>query len=126
MPSKPPTNCKFPSCPALVPPGELYCPEHRRKVDSDWHRDRETTHGRVYTKRWDRARRAFLAQHPLCEECKRQGRVEPATQVDHITPHGMNMDLFWDSENNWEALCRPCHSRKTARETNFTGNHRRQ
>lgn len=57
----------------------------------------------------------FLRAYPLCAECERQGRVAPATVVDHIIPHKGNYDLFWDM-SNWQSLCKPCHDRKTARE----------
>jgi 5-methylcytosine-specific restriction protein A len=62
--------------------------------------------------------------HPLCEECKRNGRLTPATVVDHITPHKGNRELFWD-ESNWQALCKSCHDRKTAKEDGGFGNGRR-
>lgn len=31
------------------------------------------------------------------------------------------MKLFWD-KSNWMALCKPCHSRKTAKENGGFGN----
>jgi len=115
MPTKPQTNCKFPHCPTKVAPGEIYCKPHRLKVDGDWHRDRETTHGRLYTKRWDRARRMFLAENPLCVQCRNHGRTEPASEVDHIKPHDGDLEKFWDRDN-WQPLCKSHHSEKTARE----------
>ncbi|WP_456243258.1 HNH endonuclease [Thermacetogenium phaeum] len=30
-------------------------------------------------------------------------------------PHKGDRQLFWD-ESNWQALCKPCHDSKTARE----------
>ena len=41
-----------------------------------------------------------------------------ATVVDHITPHQGNQNLFWDT-NNWQALCKPCHDRKTLSELSY-------
>ena len=35
--------------------------------------------------------------------------------VDHIIPHRGDQKLFWD-RNNWQALCKPCHDRKTGKE----------
>lgn len=67
-----------------------------------------------YDRRWRRLRSWFLARHPLCEHCKREGRLEPANEVDHITPlrwGGARLD-----QNNLQALCKSCHSKKTARE----------
>ncbi len=68
-----------------------------------------------YDHRWDRARRHWLSEHPLCVECERMGRLTTATVVDHITPHKGDMEIFW-SRSNWSALCVPCHNGKSARE----------
>ena len=38
-----------------------------------------------------------------------------STTVDHIIPHKGDRKLFWD-KTNWQALCKPCHDAKTARE----------
>ncbi|MGN0150610.1 MAG: HNH endonuclease, partial [Clostridia bacterium] len=35
--------------------------------------------------------------------------------VDHIVPHRGDERLMWD-ENNWQALCKPCHDNKTGKE----------
>lgn len=121
MPTRPKTNCKFPRCAQLIKPGDMYCAEHKKQVDADYNRNRETAHGKMYAKRWKKAREIYLSQNPLCEECKRGGRIKAASEIDHIKPHDGNMALFWDSDNNWQALCKPCHSRKTARESSFTG-----
>jgi 5-methylcytosine-specific restriction protein A len=50
--------------------------------------------------------------------------VVVATDVDHIVPHKNDMTLFWDKAN-WQSLCGPCHSTKTAGEDGGFGNLRR-
>lgn len=70
---------------------------------------------RGYGTRWQKARASYLAKHPLCVACKKEHHVEPATEVDHIIPHRGNQQLFWD-QSNWQGLCKPHHSRKTATE----------
>ncbi|HZC81646.1 MAG TPA: HNH endonuclease signature motif containing protein [Nitrospiraceae bacterium] len=60
-----------------------------------------------------KARLRFLREHPLCVTCLKEGIVKPATDVDHVIPHGGTERLFWDEEN-WQALCHECHSQKTA------------
>ena len=40
------------------------------------------------------------------------GMLTPATVVDHVIPHRGDQKLFWD-EDNWQALCKSCHDRKT-------------
>ncbi len=78
---------------------------------------------RVYGSRWDKARRSFLFEHPLCAMCKEQGRVVAAAVVDHIEPHRLKdallsgdaqaiakaQKLFWNPKN-WQGLCLPHHS----------------
>ena len=67
---------------------------------------------RGYDAKWRRARKAFLDRNPLCAECQREGKLTPATVVDHIVPHRGDQRLFWD-ETNWQPLCKDCHDRKT-------------
>lgn len=78
-------------------------------------KDRGTSAQRGYGYRWQKLRAAYLASHPTCAECSRQGRLAIAEVVDHIVPHKGDMALFWDS-SNWQPLCKHCHDRKTAME----------
>ena len=67
------------------------------------------------SRRWREARVAWLDLHPLCADCLSLGLVVSAREVDHIRPHRGDARLMWD-RGNWQSLCTPCHSRKTARE----------
>lgn len=83
---------------------------------------RLTAQVRGYNSRWQAARLAFLAKHPLCVMCQAEGRVTAATVVDHIVPHRLGGAIesgdahqihmararFWDS-SNWQPLCKPHH-----------------
>ena len=80
--------------------------------------DRESATERGYNTQWRKARLRFLHSHPLCELCKRQGKLVEATVVDHIVPHRGDKKLFWD-ESNWQALCKPCHDKKTWSEDRY-------
>ena len=91
--------------------GGGYCPEHR--VEKSRERGSSTDQG--YGVRWRKARKAWLAEHPLCVECKEGGRVEAATVVDHIVPHRGDYEVFWD-EDNWQSLCGLHHQRKSNEE----------
>ena len=62
----------------------------------------------------------YLGLNTLCEHCRRA----LATDIDHITPCQPEDELFWD-EDNWQALCHSCHSRKTASQDGGFGNARR-
>lgn len=68
------------------------------------------THRRMYDSvRWRKARRMWLAEHPVCAMCARQGRTTAANTVDHIRPHDDDYDKFWDMDN-WQSLCSTCHN----------------
>ena len=110
--------CAYPGCKAFAIQSSGYCKVHaeikaKQKAIAD--RNRGTRTERGYSNRWLKASATYLAQHPLCVECLKQGITKPATEVDHIIPHKGNSQLFWDT-NNWQSLCHECHSRKTVRE----------
>lgn len=52
--------------------------------------------------------------HPLCCMCAQQGKVTPATVVDHIIPHKGDAELFW-AHDNWQPICKPCHDQHKQR-----------
>ncbi len=114
MPRRPNIPCKHPGCSQLVPYGTRYCEEHRPLHV----RDRKTAVERGYGYRWQKARAAYLCAHPLCVRCRAEGKLVPATVVDHIIPHRGDKKLFWDT-TNWQALCKRCHDRKTMTEDRY-------
>lgn len=111
MPQSLPHPCAHPGCPGLT--RERYCPQHKKEANQVYDRERGTASQRGYGARWRRLRAAFLAAHPLCEECQREGRIAPATDVDHRVPRRRGGT---DDESNLQALCHVHHSEKTARE----------
>lgn len=120
MPTAPPRVCTFPGCGgAHTGP----CPQ-RQQRNRRAEASRATSRRRGYVTAWDKARLIFLASHRLCAVCEREGRLTPATVVDHIRPHQGNFDLFWN-QANWQALCAHCHAVKTAAEDGAFGNERR-
>jgi 5-methylcytosine-specific restriction protein A len=108
--NKPLRPCASPGCPELVVSGR--CKKHRQ-AHREYDRHRGSSAERGYNGRWQKARAAYLRMHPLCAECERSGKVEPANVVDHIKPHRGDMMLFWDM-SNWQSLCKRCHDVKTA------------
>jgi hypothetical protein len=60
---------------------------------------------------WRKLRAAVLAEQPLCPECKDQGALVPATEVDHHDNDPSNND-----RDNLVGLCKAHHSQKTSRE----------
>jgi 5-methylcytosine-specific restriction protein A len=78
------------------------------------HRQRTSSAGRGYDRRWRETRNAYLREHPFCEQCQADGRCRVAIEVDHVVPMSRGGDrLDWE---NLQALCRPCHRQKTARD----------
>lgn len=55
-------------------------------------------------------RLAFLGANPLCVACTKEGRTEPATEVDHITPLANGGPDVWA---NLQGLCKEHHRVKT-------------
>lgn len=122
MPFKQKRPCSHPGCPELVTDGR-YCPTHEqqhRRADDE---RRGSSAARGYGKRWRLLRARYLAQHPNCAECDRQGKLTPAEVVDHITPHRGDQNLLYDPDN-LQSLCKRCHDEKTAREDGGFGNAR--
>ena len=97
--------CGYLGCPQLIDAGQRYCEKHKQP-------DRPSAAKRGYNSKWRRLSKAYLRKHPMCVRCMQQGRYVPATVVDHIQPHRNNPALMWD-ESNWQALCKPCHDKKT-------------
>ncbi|WP_033923624.1 HNH endonuclease [Piscirickettsia salmonis] len=91
-----------------------YC-EYHEQHGNRYHAPRKTTAQRGYGGRWQRERKIFLQDHPLCKQCLQDDKLIPATEVDHIKPHDGDHDLMWN-QSNWQALCKSCHSRKTVNE----------
>jgi 5-methylcytosine-specific restriction protein A len=79
-------------------------------------RDPETN--KRYGRAWKKIRARFLSKHPLCEQCKKAGRLTPAEEVHHILPLA---DGGTNDESNLMALCKSCHSKITAASGNGKG-----
>lgn len=109
-------ECQHPRCHVLT--RDRYCEKHKPKDN------RASAAKRGYCYKWNKARIAYLVEHPLCEckACQDSGQPLLADVVDHIIPHRGNMELFWDKKN-WQAMNHICHSRKTAKEDGGFGNY---
>ena len=106
MPYKPKRPCSHPGCPRLTE--GRYCEEHAKEAARTYERhQRDPGTSRRYGSAWRKARSKFLAEHPFCELCRREGRLTRATVAHHIkaTRYGGT-----DDEENLMALCQRCHS----------------
>lgn len=112
MPEGAHRECRQPRCLAYAEPDSYYCSAHHPPIERPGYADNL----RPCNRRFMRARRSYLARHPVCAACKRA----PASVLDHITPHRGNRELFWD-QSNWQGLCFACHGRKTIWELHRRG-----
>ena len=83
----------------------------RRHVPAS--RVRGSAASRGYDADWEHCRAAYLLAFPLCADCQAYGRVTAAREVHHLLAlrdGGERLD--WD---NLMALCKRCHSKRTAR-----------
>jgi 5-methylcytosine-specific restriction endonuclease McrA len=67
----------------------------------------------LLTRMWrDKLRPLQLMKEPLCRHCALLGLTVMATEVDHRRPPNGDFVLQRSGEN-FQSLCKPCHSRKT-------------
>ena len=72
------------------------------------------------SQKWQRLRAAYIAEHPLCEECLKQGKTTAAVDVHHVRSFMSTNDEFERAAlafdySNLRALCRECHTREHGR-----------
>jgi 5-methylcytosine-specific restriction protein A len=119
MPSKSKKPCSKMGCPNLTT--ERYCDGCKQPEQRKYEQLRGTSAERGYDSKWRKARLGFLAKHPLCVHCTRDGGIGAATVVDHIKPHKGDKVLFWERDN-WQPLCKRHHDIKTVKEDGGFGN----
>jgi len=114
MPTRPPRACAAPGCPRLVT-DTARCPEHEKARHRAIDERRGSSTERGYGSDWQRFRAWWLSQHPLCVECEREGRVEVATDVDHVVSIAEAPERRLDP-TNVRSLCHRHHSARTMRD----------
>lgn len=122
MPSRSKTMCRRPNCgKAIAKPG--YCEQHS-SYRSGWvHRSRASNTERGYGWAWRLLREQILERdRGLCQPCLRNGKIQPASEVDHIVA---KICGGCDDDTNLQAICQACHKRKTAHDRQRGGGGRR-
>lgn len=113
--------CAEPGCPTLTP--TTRCPTHtkQRQNTSRKQYDRGT-----YGSEWPAISKRYRRHHPTCEctdpNCRCNGTcTQPSAETDHIIPlrHFTNRQAA-HQDDNLQALCKACHSRKTSLEVIHT------
>ena len=110
MPTYPKRPCSHPGCPELT--ATRFCEYHAEVEDKRYRAyQRDPKINRRYGRAWRAIRARYIATHPLCEDCEKQGILTPVAEVHHILPleRGGTHD-----EANLRSLCKPCHSRQSA------------
>ncbi|KKM86810.1 hypothetical protein LCGC14_1275310 [marine sediment metagenome] len=118
-----PPAIKTPCCRCRKAAEGRYCERCRKVSQREASNNRRQRAGQSVgrairdTRRWrDRLSPMFLRSNPLCAQCERDGRQAFATEVHHVAPVSEEPERAFD-ESNLEALCKPCHSRMTIRES---------
>ena len=119
MQTRPLHPCAEPGCPALSQGPR--CPAHRlvRRQVSPQPSARPSPSLRTYDAEWREIRKQVLEEEPVCQT---PGCTALSTEVDHLIPWRMGGTR---ARENLVARCKPCHSRKTARQDGGFGNTRR-
>lgn len=70
------------------------------------------------SKRWKDLREYMVQKYPLCQDCLKEGRITPTSEIHHIkSPFVIGLTeeekarRAYD-ENNLVALCRDCHIKR--------------
>lgn len=107
MPTKPKRPCSHPSCPRIT--DGRFCEEHQRQENKRYEKyDRNPAMRRRYGRTWKRIRDRHIAAHPLCEMCKKQGRITPAEEAHHIKPlsqGGRSISMRFSKRKEQAILC---------------------
>lgn len=112
MPIRPKRPCSYPGCPELV--ADRYCEAHQKLIDARYNKfQRNPATGKRYGGEWRKIRGRYIKAHPLCEMCKKAGKLIPAEEVHHIIPLSKGGTHV---ESNLMSLCTSCHSTITAQE----------
>jgi len=88
--------------------------------------DLKTIQGRhqfYLSKEWKGIRKVVLARQSFCVECKKEGRLVEATEVDHIIDIQDAPERCLDLAN-LQGLCKSCHSKKTFQTSKGFCNHK--
>ncbi len=106
MPRKPKRPVLIPDALSWLMAGSVRHMKKENRRYEKYQRDPETR--RWYGRAWKRIRDRYIKAHPLCEECKRNGKLTPSEEVHHVVPL---REGGTHKESNLMALCKSCHSR---------------
>ncbi len=107
------TICRHPGCRAVIDEAG-YCTKHQKQSVGWFRTSTASSTARGYGGKWRYLRKHVLERDMyLCCECKKEGKLTAATEVDHIIPKSQGGT---DDPDNLQSLCNAHHKIKTARE----------
>lgn len=109
MPTRPLHACRAPGCAALVVSG--WCERHGGQ-ERPWTRPSVAAPLRTRGPRWRAIRAQVLSEEPKCYLCGAWAHDDDI--VDHVRALAQGGT---DERDNLHRCCRPCHTKKTARES---------
>lgn len=119
-----PERCKRPcsgGCGRLTKTGKCAACAKNKHISRPYDQRRGNSTERGYDGAWRKLRLVALKRDLyLCQECLKQNRPTPATEVDHKIPINVDPDLRLDLDN-LQSLCSECHKRKTILEDGAFG-----
>lgn len=62
---------------------------------------------------WRKLRDWYMKQHPICEECLKNGKVTPAEDIHHVKSPFLKGEINWAlllDADNLKPLCKRCHA----------------
>ncbi len=106
--------CHHPGCKELIRE-ENYCARHNQEHQAEYEQKRDSAASRGYDAKWRRLRKMYLRAHPICTDPFKDHskQLVVATEVDHVIPISDGGTDDWD---NLQGLCKPCHSKKGAKD----------
>ena len=85
MPRKPKRPCSWPGCPNLTE--GRFCEEHQKEENRRYEKyGRDPAVRRRYGRAWKRIRDKYASEHPLCEQCLKEGRYVKTEEIHHKLP----------------------------------------
>ena len=81
MPGRRKRECKKVGCHVLTDSADGYCEQHKKEKWAAGDERRKSARERGYDTQWEKYRKEFLLQHPLCEDCLSKKILRTATVV---------------------------------------------
>jgi len=114
MPTKPKTHDPLPPYLRTKMEAQRAVDQERRRKEYEANESRAADRRFYCSTRW-KGFRDYLkskAEYVFCVECRKEGSLVKATQLDHVKPRKQYPELAF-SEENIQPLCGKCHRRKT-------------